>query len=252
MNKDIKDIIKEALSGRKCSFNWRGANKNIEGQLRFDGNLIYVDFPAKLSGANSVVVGEVDLAYKYKDIESVWVLPNDVDPKKEILKSFIKWYNDYLDREVINVYYPELIASAYLEATTKPIPPASEIIKEGENPNKKLQATDLKLKNMKKSDLKTGYKVQLRNNQEFTVMLNCQFEHMKINVLASNGDHMILDNYSENMLSLSNKNYDIIKIYNNNNINAILNTDCSCWNLIWEREDKELQGIDKRCMPFII
>ena len=90
---------------------------------------------------------------------------------------------------------------------------------------------------MKKSDLKTGMVVELRNGDKYLVMLNPDCEGREL--IRFNGGYMSLNAYdNELMLKKLNENFDIVKVYSAEG--------SICWLLgdkelvkfkpIWERE----------------
>ena len=96
---------------------------------------------------------------------------------------------------------------------------------------------------MRKSDLKTGMKVTLRNDSELIVLLGfeSESEYCKGNVLVGfkEGTWSKVDCYNNNLTSSSYKEYDIMKIeIPSHAFDLFINSDGknSKFTLLWKRE----------------
>jgi hypothetical protein len=98
-----------------------------------------------------------------------------------------------------------------------------------------------KLINMKKSDLKTGMRVVLRNRDDYLVMLDCS--HFYTRVIDTGEDLLLslsfgfvrLKDYSDDLKLITEEYYDIVEVYISESPGNILNRDRD-WRLIWERK----------------
>jgi len=95
---------------------------------------------------------------------------------------------------------------------------------------------------MKKSDLKTGNKVKLKNGMEFLVLLNCSYQNEVSDMLIQYNQNgcLYLRDYSEDLHLIkdcySSKDYNVISVYKNMAIYKVINENTD-WELLWEREE---------------
>lgn len=92
---------------------------------------------------------------------------------------------------------------------------------------------------MKKSDLKTGMVVEIRNGEKYLVMLNPDCKDKEL--INFKGGYMPLSNYNnELMLKKFNKGFDIVKVYSVGSSIYWLLSDKERmeFKLIWKREEE--------------
>ena len=100
---------------------------------------------------------------------------------------------------------------------------------------------------MKKSDLKTGMKVVLRNGEEYLLLLNTEEVLGTYNILIplceNNSGWLSFDSYNEDLTCEDGYNeYDIMKVFTPYCIWTLLYD--SFWDKVWERKDKKKMTIE--------
>lgn len=89
---------------------------------------------------------------------------------------------------------------------------------------------------MKKSDLKTGYLVEIRDGSLYNVVLNNVSMKGKENTLVGRYGIIDLEGYNEDMIDADLESLDIVKVYlTPNSYFGYTTYNCE---LLWEREEK--------------
>lgn len=103
---------------------------------------------------------------------------------------------------------------------------------------------------MKKSDLKNGAIVEIRNGDKYILLFNCCKYGNKENLFISlnNGGYLNFSNYNENLNDCDGKDYDIMKVCQNayvgNNIRShVLKQGEDDWT--WVREEETVMTISE-------
>ena len=97
------------------------------------------------------------------------------------------------------------------------------------------------MKRMNKSDLKSGMKIELRNKKILYVLYTELLEY-STNCI-NQGIYMIkelLSNYNDDLIHINNKEYDIMKVYKEYDINPI-----------WERQEIDWKNIPKDTKVYV-
>ncbi|BCK01641.1 hypothetical protein [Anaerocolumna chitinilytica] len=90
---------------------------------------------------------------------------------------------------------------------------------------------------MTKADLKTGYRVQLKNNRTYIVIKDCDtnlYEHQDI-VFANSNGFVVGDGYDDSLKSYNDSNYDICFVYDKPGMRNLLILSEKGM-LLWKRE----------------
>ena len=97
---------------------------------------------------------------------------------------------------------------------------------------------------MKKSDLKTGHRVRLRDGSYGIVMRNTADN--TDGIIFSDGGYNPLDNYEEDLMNIYYRSTDIIIVYGSDSLPDIVEFK-NITPILWERKDKPvctLDGVD--------
>lgn len=93
---------------------------------------------------------------------------------------------------------------------------------------------------MKKSDLRTGMRVTLRDGSVYFVFKDVPVGDDYFDILCMGDDYLILDDYDENLCDCDNRKYDIVKIEIPMYIPDVFNPESKYYKVIWERPIREI------------
>lgn len=103
-------------------------------------------------------------------------------------------------------------------------------------------------KDMKKSDLRNGSIVEIRNGDKYMFISDAKNKYAKNSLISlKDGGYLDLDHYNDDLKDRYNNNYDIVKICQNDYVgnnfrdHVIKNTD----NWTWERQEEVVMTISE-------